>query len=313
MSHSVSALEERTIPDSSTLPERLSNLVVVGVTNSASSWNALRWAAAEAARRKADMHVVHAYTAPNFAAPIGSDVDELLRDEGLTLLTKMANAARRENPLLHISTALVRGAAVNALQHQSRTATLTVVGSKESSRLTGALLGSVASAVAAVNSAPVAVIHPDHRVNTTGPVVVGVDGAGTCDAAIGFAFDEAAARGSGLLAVHARMASAVDGTRPGHPLSVDPAAIDRDAAAALSSRLAKWRHKYPQVRVSWSVRPGRSAPVLIEHSRIASIVVVGRRPRSDVAALVLGSTSRALTVHSACPVVVVREGQQERQ
>ena len=309
MSHSVSAVEERTIRDSSMRPARLSNLVVVGVTNSASSWNALRWAAAEAARRKADLHLVHAYTAPHFAAPIGSDVDELLRDEGLTLLTKMANAARRENPLLHVSTALVRGAAVNALQHQSRTAALTVVGSKESSRLTGALLGSVASAVAAVNSAPVAVIHPDHRVNTTGPVVVGVDGTAGSDAAIKFAFEEAAARRSGLLAVHARMAPAVDGNRPGHPVPVDPAAIDRVAAAALSGRLAKWCDKYPQVRVDWSVRPGHSAPVLLAHSRTASIMVVGRRPRSEVTALVLGSTSRALTVHSACPVVVVREAQ----
>jgi nucleotide-binding universal stress UspA family protein len=181
-----------------------------------------------------------------------------------------------------------------------------VVGAKESSRLAGAILGSVASAVAAVNPAPVAVIHPDHPVDGRGPVVVGVDGSVGSAAAIEFAFAEATVRNTELLAVHAWNQSAVEANFPDYPLLLDPAAIAQEECAVLSEALAGWCDKYPDVAVIHAVRKGRSAPVLLEYCRSASIVVVGRRPRGDFEGLVMGSTSRSLAAHSPCPVVIAR-------
>ena len=104
---------------------------------------------------------------------------------------------------LDITTRLIQAAPVNALRDESVDAMMTVVGAKKSSRLAEAILGSVASAIAAVNPAPVAVVHPDHPVDQRGPVIIGIDRSRASAAAIEFAFAEAAARSTELMAVHA--------------------------------------------------------------------------------------------------------------
>ena len=129
---------------------------------------------------------------------------------------------------------------------------------------------------------------------------------------IEFAFAEAAVRNTELLAVHAWNKSLVQDSIPGYPSLLDPAAIEQEEAAVLSEALAGWRGKYPDVVVTQEVRRGGAATVLLEYCRSASIVVVGRRPRGEFAALVMGSTSRTLTAHSPCPVVIVRSRDSDR-
>ena len=287
-------------------------LVVVGFSASTSSQNAVRWAAAQAERRTAGLRIVHAYPLPQLGQPVQHDVDDLLRNEASALLDRIVDSTRRDHPHLEITTRLIQDAPVNALRDESVGAALTVVGAKDSSRLAGAILGSVASAIAAVNPAPVAVVHPDHPVNGSGPVVVGVDGSGGSSAAIEFAFAEAAVRNTELLAVHAWNKSLVEDSIPGDPSLLDPAAIEQEETAVLAEALAGWRGKYPDVVVTQEVRRGGAATVLLETCRSASIVVVGRRPRGEFVALVMGSTSRALTAHSPCPVVIVRSREPDR-
>ena len=281
-------------------------LVVAGLSASTSSQNAVRWAAAQAERHTAELRIVHAYPLPQLGQPVQHDVDDLLRNEASTLLDRIADRTRRDHPYLEITTRLIQGAPVNALRDESVDAALTVVGAKESSRLAGAILGSVASAIAAVNPAPVAVVHPDHPVPGSGPVVVGVDGSGGSSAAVGFAFAEAAVRNTALLAVHAWNQTLAKDSIPGYPSLLDPTAIGQEEAAVLSETLAGWREKYPDVVVTPEVHRGRAASVLLELCRPASMVVVGRRPRGEIQALVMGSTSRSLTAHSPCPVVIAR-------
>ena len=135
---------------------------MVGYSTSTSSQNAVRWAAAEAERRQAGLCIVHAYPLPQLGQPVQHDVDELLHNEASALLDRIADSIRGDHPQLDITTRLIQDAPVNALRDESVDAVLTVVGAKESARLAGAILGSVASAIAAVNPAPVAVVHPDH-------------------------------------------------------------------------------------------------------------------------------------------------------
>ncbi len=280
--------------------------VVVGFSATACSQNAVRWAAAEAARRQTGLCIVHAYPLPQLGQPVQHDVDTLLRNEAADLLDGIRASTQHDHPQLQITTRLIQQAPVNALQEESAGAALTVVGAQESSRLSGAILGSIASAVAAVNPAPVAVVHPDHPVDGSGPVIVGIDQPEGSSAAIGFAITEARARKTELLAVHASSRPVVDDSPDGSPWSPDRAATDLEETAVLSKVLAGWRAKYPDVVVTQMVRQGSPATVLQECARSASVVVVGRRPRGEFQAFVMGSTSRSLAAHSPCPVVIAR-------
>jgi nucleotide-binding universal stress UspA family protein len=295
-----------TDPSSGSLASRVRGLIVAGISSSIGSQNAVRWAAAEAERRTVGLRIVHAYPLPQLGQPVQHDVNDLLRNEAAALLEGIADGTRRDHPHLAITTRPIPGAPVNALRDESWCAALTVVGAKESSRLAGAILGSVASEIAAVNPAPVAVVHPDHPLNGQGPVVVGIDATGGSSAAIEFAFAEAAVRNAELLAVHAWNQTLVEDSIPGYPSLLDPATVEQEETAVLSEALAGWRDKYPDVVITHEVRRGGAATVLLEYCRSASIVVVGRRPRGEFQALVLGSTSRSLTAHSPCPVVIVR-------
>ena len=284
---------------------RVGGPIVAGYSTSTSSQNAVRWAAAEAERRMAGLRIVHAYPLPQLGQPVQQDVDELLHNEASALLDRIAESTRLDHPLLEITTRLIQDAPVNALRDESVDATLTVVGAKKSSRLAGAILGSVASAIAAVNPAPVAVVHPDHRIDGQGPVVVGIEGSRANSAAIEFAFAEAAARNTELVAVHAWNPAVFKGSPPDYPSDGEVAAIEQRVTSVISENLAGWSNKYPFVVVTESVSRGRPAKILLEFSRSASMVVVGRRRQGEFEALVMGSTSRSLTAHSQCPVVIV--------
>jgi nucleotide-binding universal stress UspA family protein len=81
-------------------------------------------------------------------------------------------------------------------------------------------------------------------------VVVGVDGSPTSEAAIGFAFDAAAARKAKLVALHCWTDPGIDGPLPLYASEVvDPQRIQEVERTRLSEELARWTTKYPDVQV----------------------------------------------------------------
>lgn len=283
--------------------------VVVGLDDSAGARRAAAWAAEEATRRHAPLALVHAYRLPTAGGfpgynPVPDDLLEQLRSGGEALLESAATELAERHPALPITRHLFQGRPEVAIRSASADALLAVVGHAPTSRLAGTLLGSVALAVTSTNHVPVAVIREGH-VTPDGPIVVGVDGSPLSEAAVAFAFDEAALRRVELIAVHARNDVALDSRRL-EPLLIDQGTLEEQERALLSERLAGWAEKYPDVRVRQVLAHQRPVAGLLGYAVDAGAVIVGSHGRGGLAGMLLGSTSHALATHAQCPVIVVR-------
>jgi nucleotide-binding universal stress UspA family protein len=141
-------------------------------------------------------------------------------------------------------------------------------------------------------------------------VVVGVDGSPDAQAAIGFAYEEAALRGATLVAIHTWNDKPLDRALGSYPLDINANGIDQAEHRLLETELAGWEQKYPQVPVRMRVLRGRPAPNLLRYAATTGdhptqLIVVGSRGRGGFAGLLLGSTSQAVVSHAACSVAVV--------
>ena len=284
--------------------------VVAGVDGSECGLQAVRWAAAEALRRQLPLRLVAAHAWPSGGLVgdpgLGVDYRAVLRDVVLGHLATAAADARQVAPELDIEQVEVTGYPVPVLLGESAHAEIVVLGDRGLGGFTGLLIGSVAVEVTAHASCPVIVVRgsePDRTGPRPEPVVVGVDGSPTSEAATAFAFEAASLRRVPLVAVHVWRDVLVDATMA--PL-LDWNVIDSDEREVLAERLAGWTEKYPDVPVRRLVARDRPARALVEESGRAQLVVVGSRGRGGFHGLLLGSVSQALLHNAHCPVAVVR-------
>lgn len=278
--------------------------VVVGVDASAAALRAVRFAAEEARLRDAPLHVVHA-TAWPFAdlttAPADLDVAGLVRDAADELLRSAVASAAADHGG-EVTATVADGDPVAVLRDASAGAALVVVGSRGAGGVAGLVLGSTAAGLVASAQCPVVVLPDDTAAVVHGrrSVVVGVEGRGDEEEVLAFAFAEAAARGTDLLAVHAwRDVTSEVPHRPVSPL-VDWAGVLSDEDRALSEALAGWRDKEPDVVVREAVVRDRTARALVSAGLTAELLVVGHRARRW-----LNPTTHGVLHRATCPVAVV--------
>jgi nucleotide-binding universal stress UspA family protein len=167
------------------------------------------------------------------------------------------------------------------------------------------VLGSTASGVVAAAACPVVVLPDDTSVMVSErrSVVVGVEGRRGDDEVLAFAFDEAAARSTDLVAVHAWQDTQLDPAYLSAGSLLDWAAVRSDEERVLAEALAGWRDKQPDVVVREVVLRDRTARGLLAAALTAELLVVGHRRRNRVATL--ASTTHGVLHRSACPVAVV--------
>jgi len=270
--------------------------IVVGVDGSAGSTAAVRWAAAEARLRKAELRVLTAYHRqhPGRSSATGGQARPVPDGATTAVVQAAVTQAREIAPDVEVRCLALPGYAVPVLLHAAEEATLLVVGDRGKGRIPGLPFGSVSSQVATHARGSVVVVRGRSGAQD-GPVVVGVDDGPAAGSIVGRGFEEAALHGAALVAVTAR----ANGRPPAGPSAEDVLGGDLDGLLDL------WREKYPEVRARREVVAGRPDKVLIQQSRQARLVVVGPR-RHGFEGVLLGAVGSRLLLRGDCPVLIAR-------
>ncbi|CAL9283172.1 universal stress protein [Streptomyces olindensis] len=298
----------------------MSRTITVGLDGSSESRAAAEWAAREAKLRGLALRLVHVWQPvpePMAQAPLlGAETHQHWTER---IPREAAAGLRLRHPGVEVSTEQCSGNAAEALCSAAEESALLVLGSRGMSGLGGFLVGSVGQAVLAHAELPVVLVRAgeqaadEHEMDPTGipsaaapyrPVVLGLDTGRPDEGLIEFAFDAAVRRATSLRAVH--------GWNPppyyAYGLSADPGFHDtlaQSEAAGLAEVLGPWRRKFPDVEVLEESRHGSPALHLIDASREASLVVVGRRVRRNPLGVHIGPVTHAVLHHATAPVAVV--------
>ncbi len=303
--------------------------IVVGYKDGSSD-AALDWAATEAVRHDVPLRIVSAY-AQESAYPWGygylippasiQHLAEHVRSNAASLAEDAAQRVRRQHPGLEVITTLAHSGASGSLVTASLQASLLVLGGHARHHRMG--LASVSVSLAAHAACPVVVVPAvsdddepapatalhegqERPAPAVGQVVVGADDSPESTDAIGFAFEQANARGCGLTALHAWW---VDPALLSPELLPSWQDVLDDDRAAFDAALAPWRARFPEVKVTRVIGRGPAGNALCAAAEGAELLVVGSRGHGGFASLLLGSVSRAVLQHAPCPVAVVRRGQ----
>jgi nucleotide-binding universal stress UspA family protein len=283
--------------------------VLVCVDGSAASDAAVAWGAREATIHRLPITLLHAVAPVVVGWPVGrlyTDMPGWQKDNGQqvidqALTTLSASLGESEPP--EILTELVHSGVVRALVDASKDAWMIVAGSQGMGALSRLLLGSVTTGLVHHARCPVAVIHSDEGgvPDSNAPVLLGVDGSPASEAATAMAFEEAARRGAGLMALHVWSDVAVFPV-----LGMDWRDREGQGQEVLAERLAGWQERYPDVRVERLLFCDKPSHWLLEQSERAQLVVVGSHGRGGFPGMLLGSVSSAVAQASRVPVIVVR-------
>jgi nucleotide-binding universal stress UspA family protein len=282
--------------------------IIVGVDGSPASRVAVDWAARDAARRGADLKLVHVLVPPAVMAfpevPMPPGFMEWQDEDGRRLLDSAVKTVEEAGAQVEVSTDMVSGPAVPVLADLSSSAQMIVVGSRGHGALARSLLGSISTGLAHHAHCPVAIIHDEDPLMphpSKAPVVVGVDGSPASENAVAIAFEQASFRGVDLLAVHAWSDTGVF-EFPGADWSTLQAAGEQ----TLSERLAGWQERYPDVPVRRVVVADKPARQLLEQAESAQLLVVGSHGRGGIAGMLLGSVSTSVLHGARLPVIIAR-------
>ena len=259
--------------------------VVVGYDGSEPAARAVRFAAAEAARRRRPLGIVHVRDG------VTAYGESAVR---LSAAIDIARAHVAESDIVAVDPI---GDAATELLRESLGADLLVVGRGVVDRLVDAL-GSVSQAAVTRASCPVVVLagsdpgaeDPDKE---RGAVVAGVKHLEAAEHILDLAFAEAQLWGRGLEVVHC--------WRHAH----DPVLKGEGLSARLREAVDRVAAKYSDVEVSLAIPRGSPVDALLIAGESAALVVIGAPRFGPVRGTLLASTAQALLGDGSCPVMFV--------
>ncbi|MFI1508239.1 universal stress protein [Streptomyces sp. NPDC020597] len=297
--------------------------ITVGLDGSRESRAAAEWAAREAGLRGLPLKIVHVWEPvpePMAQAPLlGVETRQHWTER---IPREAAEGIGLRHPGVEVIREQLSGSPGEVLADAAKSADMLVLGSRGLSGIGGFMVGSVGLSAVAHADRPVVLVRAlevaadEHEPDPAGipsaatpflPVVLGLDVEYPDETLIEFAFDTAGRRATSLRVVH--------GWNPppyyAYGTPVSPALHEGLAladAAALAEALRPWRQKYPDVEVVEVSRYGSAAVHVVEASRDASLVVVGRRIRRSPFGAHIGHVTHAVLHHCAAPVAVIPHG-----
>ncbi|WP_328325668.1 universal stress protein [Kribbella sp. NBC_00382] len=266
-------------------------VVVAGVDGSTAAETAIRWAADEAASRRASLRLVHAFVWPEFKAPVGpSDLAPGLAAGADKVVEEAVQLARKLEPEVEIEGTRHDGFPAPILLKESKYAELLVIGSRGLSVTLGALVGSTGLDLAANAHCPVVIVRPDQSVDAGDHVMVGYDGSPASSLALDFGLDYARRHGLHVRVVATRPLYREDGQVDHHDLE------------------AEVRGRPDGTELELVEVTGHPAEQLLRLSADARLIVLGSRGRGGFAGMLIGSVSQTVLHHALCPVAVIPAG-----
>ncbi|MFE7901022.1 universal stress protein [Streptomyces sp. NPDC057424] len=296
--------------------------VTVGLDGSPESLAAADWAAREALLRDLPLRLVNAWEwqpsafAPEAGLTVPVPPTDQQRAEARRVLDEARERVARHHPGLRIHADEIPGQPVPALLKAAEDAELLVLGSRGLSRVTGYLIGSVALSVLAWSARPVVLVRADGGTGeepladdsaagsaAPGEVVLGLDLHKPSDTVIEFAFDAASRRAADLRVVHGWTLPPYHYGGEFMP-GVTAETADR-VRHELTDVLRPWQAKFPAVEVHAQATVGGAGAHLIDASRGAALVVVGRQVRRAPLGTHIGPVTQALLHHAVAPLAVI--------
>ncbi|PWV45293.1 universal stress protein [Nocardiopsis sp. L17-MgMaSL7] len=292
--------------------------VVVGADGSDHSRAALEWAAAEAARRDVELHVVYALGMPlivsAYGGPTRFEPSDEISGQATTILSEAIDLVRKEHPSVRVETFTALEEPPLALIRDSHPHDLIVLGTRGLGAFASMFVGSVSVRVSAQAPCPVVVVPtgPKGKPATTklDRIVVGVDGSNPSRRALGLAVNLAAETDGELVVVNSW-----EVPYPYDPIAMTAAGhqpqeniFERQSEELVAELLAEAMDEQREdVNIEVTVVRTQSGPVdaILEAAEGADAIVVGSRGRGTIRGLLLGSVSQGVLHHAKIPVVVL--------
>jgi nucleotide-binding universal stress UspA family protein len=136
-----------------------------------------------------------------------------------------------------------------------------------------------------------------------GRIVVGIDGSPPSLVALEWAARQAELTNSAVRIVGTWEWPTSFGWAVPIPDGFDP---EQNVQKALDQTEADIRAKHPTLEISTEALQGHPAPILVEESKRADLLVVGSRGHGEFVGMLIGSVSEYCATNAHCPVLVHR-------
>lgn len=279
--------------------------VLVAIDGGQAGWDALDWAAEEAAARSGTLHIGYAVT---WSLPLsawgftyldeqntatGAAADQIL-DEALARAHALA-------PSTPADATLLGGAAAGAIPIEGRRASLIVIGRQYPTGWDGKLLGPTSWQVARRSRTPVVTVGAPYRPAigpSAGRIVVALGETDDPSALLGFAFRAAVLRSVGVTVLH------VTG-RTNSPGSARGGTADFYQGRRIDDALRRAQDMFPEVPTRRRLVSGHVGTVLLAESSGAALTVLGSQRTGRFRIRGLRSTGRQVVTGSTSPIAII--------